>query len=210
MVGFTLLELLVTMTLIGLVVVLISGALRVGIGAWERGTRKVSAIQNVRVALDLMKGQITSAMPVRVEKEGKEIQIFKGDSKHLAFVSSVALTPGPSSGAVYARYAIEENGDGMERLVFLEADWAAVSPLMPAVPETMNGRRSLIQSARSIRFEFLSPLEDINPVWTDRWNEADPLKMPSAVRITITPEGEPLPVDLVVRIPAEATKKKES
>ena len=64
--GFTLLELLISLTIIGLILVIIFGALRIGVRAWEKGERDVESHQRRRVVLGLVKRQFASTYPYRV------------------------------------------------------------------------------------------------------------------------------------------------
>ena len=58
--GFTLLELLISLTIVALIVVIIFGALRIGIRAWEKGEKDVDVRQRQRIVLDLIKRQLAS------------------------------------------------------------------------------------------------------------------------------------------------------
>ena len=58
--GFTLLELLISLTILGVIVVIIFGAFRIGIRAWEKGEKDVESRQRQRIVLDLSKQQLAS------------------------------------------------------------------------------------------------------------------------------------------------------
>ncbi|HOO91604.1 MAG TPA: prepilin-type N-terminal cleavage/methylation domain-containing protein, partial [Syntrophales bacterium] len=87
--GFTLLELLISLTILSLVTVLIFGAFRMGIRAWEKGERNIDGRQRERIVLDLIKRQLSS-IPVDVVKGDKAL-VLKGDGKSLEFVSDIHL-----------------------------------------------------------------------------------------------------------------------
>lgn len=53
-------ELLISLTIISVIVVIISGALRIGVRAWEKGEQDIETRQRYRIVLDLMKRQLTS------------------------------------------------------------------------------------------------------------------------------------------------------
>ena len=60
--GFTLLELILSLTILSVVLLLIFGALRVGTRAWEKGEKDVEIQQRRRAVLDLIQKQIASAL----------------------------------------------------------------------------------------------------------------------------------------------------
>ncbi len=63
--GFTLLELLISMTLLGLVFVLLFGGLRFGMRAWEHGTTTTDAVDSTRLVQDLLRSEIERTCPRR-------------------------------------------------------------------------------------------------------------------------------------------------
>lgn len=61
--GFTLIEMLIALTLLGLVFVLLFGGLRFGMRAWEHGRAASDAAGDVRSAQDILRGAIAQACP---------------------------------------------------------------------------------------------------------------------------------------------------
>lgn len=91
--GFTLLELIVTLTIISFIVVLAFGAFRLGIKAWETGDERVDFLSRIKYLVDVMEKEISSSRPYyfRVNEEGEERTLaFRGEPNLISFISSVA------------------------------------------------------------------------------------------------------------------------
>src|SRR5207245_763424 len=66
--GFTLVELLVALTLFALLATVLSGALRLVGRSWEGGEAKVAQLDEMRQAQTLLRSQIASLFPQRMPK----------------------------------------------------------------------------------------------------------------------------------------------
>ena len=117
--GFTLLELLISLTIMSVIVVIIFGALRIGIRAWEKGEKDLDIRQRQRIVLDLVKRQLASICGGDVWGRDQQLASLKGDNKSLEFVSQIPLAPGNRFGMVYVKYVVKpaKEDDG-ERLTF--------------------------------------------------------------------------------------------
>src|SRR4051812_48659005 len=83
--GFTLLEVLVSLTIMGLITGVAFAGFSVAISSWERGTRRIDELDH-RFALErLMQRQIGLAYPAA----------FRGTDHSLEFASSYSLAFGP-------------------------------------------------------------------------------------------------------------------
>ncbi len=119
--GFTLLELMIALTIVAMIVVIIFGALRIGIRAWEKGERDVDSRQRQRIVLDLIKRQLTSTSVSEVWGMDQQLVSLTGDSKSIDFVSHIPMTPGNRLGLVYVKYAVRREKEGnKEHLTFYE------------------------------------------------------------------------------------------
>ena len=64
--GFTLLELLVAITLLGLLMAALLGGLRLGARVWETGEARLDASARVQIVQDFLRQRITEALPFEV------------------------------------------------------------------------------------------------------------------------------------------------
>ena len=85
--GFTFVELLVAMGLIGLMSLALVGGLRFGTRAWEGGTRQAQEAGQVERAQNLLRRQL--AQPLARPAGNREVSgAFAGDTDHMVFVAS--------------------------------------------------------------------------------------------------------------------------
>ncbi|MDH3594369.1 MAG: prepilin-type N-terminal cleavage/methylation domain-containing protein, partial [Rhodospirillales bacterium] len=66
--GFTLVELLVALTLLGLIFVALFGGLRFGTRTWETGNQRSEAFAEVEVMQSLLRRQLAQAVTLRTPK----------------------------------------------------------------------------------------------------------------------------------------------
>src|SRR6056297_1786767 len=109
--GFTLIEVLISITLIGVIMVLIFGGLRISVNAWETGEKNIDASQHQQVVLDLMRRQLASMRAAVIETSDERKLGFSGGPSSMAYISSYAMAPGNFYGDVYVRYWVEDAGN---------------------------------------------------------------------------------------------------
>jgi prepilin-type N-terminal cleavage/methylation domain-containing protein len=167
--GFTLLEVLVSLTIMGIITSVAFAGLSIGIDTWRRGTRKIDELDRRMVLERLIQRQIAFADA-----------IFKGDRNQLEFSTTYSIANGPGDN-VWVKYVI-----GPDNWMYSEApltQYVSDEPV-PTVKQTFNvtsanGFKYLYEVPGNQRDWFYEPMKD-NPL---------------AVRVDIS--GEVLTVPLV-------------
>lgn len=113
--GFTLLELLISITMLALIVVIMMGAMRMGSRSVASGERKMDAQERFRTVLSLMDAQIQSQVPLSYEEDGKKRYYFSGDGKTLRFSTNYSIWGG-QRGYVIVDYTVKTDNTGKEVL----------------------------------------------------------------------------------------------
>jgi len=93
--GFTLLEVIIAISIVGMLLVIAFGGLRVALSAWRQGDDRADVHQHVRgVAFILARG-LGAAYPYQATRglSPERVVLFKGDERRLEFVTQVALFP---------------------------------------------------------------------------------------------------------------------
>lgn len=104
--GLTLLELLVGLAIMGMMAVIISQALNLGIRAWEKGDSLTGSSEVQAFDWQLISRQIRSIYPAKSEKN----QIFfKADKNEMSFVSAFSLRMADRMGMVRVIYRLERD-----------------------------------------------------------------------------------------------------
>lgn len=186
--GFTLMELLIAVTILALIAVIIGGSLRLGIRAWERGEDEISASQCLRVTFDRMSQRIKSIYPYQVLKDGKKLTAFQGDSETVWFVTT--SLPRTEKNMKWVSYS------------FKDGDLSMGEGLMPDKKylEKISEEGEILDAGISLlKFEYFSAKTN---EWKDSWNMQEHL--PSAMKITT----DKLP-PFIISIPAGEKDEKK-
>jgi general secretion pathway protein J len=163
--GFTLLELLVSLTLLGLVFVLLFGGLRFGTRAWERTASLTDASDSVRLTQSVLRNAIERACPrllTTTDQHSMPPRVdFAGSPQALAMLGPA---PGSAGGQSCARLTFAVRPDGtLKRLVLVMGD--------DSVNATV-----LLRRAQSVDLAYRAA----SGGWQSSWSAA---ALPSLVRI---------------------------
>lgn len=170
--GFTLLELLISITLLTVIIVLMIGAIRIGSRSLAAGEKKIEAQERLRSVISLIDAQIQSQIPLTYREEGKTKYYFQARTKTLRFATNYSIWGG-KRGYVVVDYKIENDSSGKDIL--------NVSEFVPG----MEGQRNVrFLEASSISFEYFwkEPSEEHG-----KWAEAltEDATIPEQVRINL-------------------------
>ena len=208
--GFTLLEVMVTLTILGLILVVISEAFRLGLSAWERGESTREEYQKVRTISQLVCQQIKSSIPykIKTQKAEGDYLAFEGKPHSIKFVSALPIKAREPQGFVYAIYEFQEEGNEGGRLVYYEQRVLNKNFFEEKPDEEMGV--SLCEGISDVRFEYFreeDPEKNRTEGWFDEWNTKEEKELPKALRIKITlknkkSEKEEVPLTLLVSISA--------
>jgi prepilin-type N-terminal cleavage/methylation domain-containing protein len=116
--GLTLIELVVTLTILALAGSLVSGAFVTGLRAWQSGLRSGREELVARIVLERIATQLRAAIPSPAERNGEHAVAFDATEDQLRFVTPAAGGPQP----VQVSYRLETDG-GAPHLVFREYPW---------------------------------------------------------------------------------------
>jgi general secretion pathway protein J len=182
--GFTLLELLVSLSIMGLMATIIFGSLNLGIRSWERGNQMTDSAQEEVFAWHLVSRQIRSAYPFRGEENSL---YFKGEKYELSFISTYSLQLGDQGGLVRVIYRIVEN-HGHDKSQFLVYEEPLLDKKRLEEKVDMNDFIELMETDEAISFSFekqlagLASTEEKASTWQDHW-ETEERGMPERVKI---------------------------
>lgn len=183
--GFTLLEVVLAMSVLALVAMVCYGAFHLGIRAVERGEVAVVSTQRLRVASDIIIRQVKSLVPYPARDKDLEIYpYFLGTATSLSFITANGLQGG---GGLYR--IVYQVMDDPVRLVFTETPYFSPDLLGAEDMEAVGGRSAvLLDGFTSLKFEYL--LNDGADVeWRPLWSGKEEEMLPVAIRVMI--EGLP-------------------
>jgi prepilin-type N-terminal cleavage/methylation domain-containing protein len=185
--GFTLLELLVSMTLLVLIVVITMAAMRIGSRSVAAGEKKMEDQERLRTVLSIIDAQIQSQVPLTYEEEGARKYYFRGDARTLRFSTNYSIWGG-RRGYVIVEYKVEADGSGKDIL--------HVSEQIPGMEGQWNTR--LIDANRiSFDYFYQDPTEEAGK-WLETLSEGTVI--PEKVRIRMGRKTGNVSLVLPVRV----------
>lgn len=168
--GFTLLEVLVVISLLGVLLTLIGAAIAGANRAMAKAERYSSRLDEVRSTQNFLRSAIGQALPLAAGKPGEtRSPIFQGDGQTLSFYAPLPVTLG---GGLYRHQVNLVDGRLQLSLQRLQGE-----TLQPAREPQV-----LLQQVQAVRMSYrgLSP-EGETSEWLDHWPW--PARLPRAVRI---------------------------
>ncbi len=176
--GFTLVEMLVSLVVLGLLAVLIVQGVGTGTRVWRHSRDSVGAVERVEAAQTLLRDRIERLRPVTRFEGNTPVSDLGGDAQSFSFVS----LPLDSERPARARhYTVLRNGDGD-----LVLRWS----LDDGSPEPEETDEVLLKGVDDLEIAYLDSGADGAPAWRADWfHQAAP---PRAVRLRVEfPEGDP-------------------
>ncbi len=174
--GFTFIEVLIALAIVGALLAIAFGGLRVALAAWNRGEDRAEAHQHVRgVALGLVRALEATYPFSGPRSDGGDAEVlFRGEEHRIEFVTEAA----PSSFALpiaFAAVVMEEGDQTRPGLVVRQRALPNWSPFQDA-PVVMTD-----PTIRSVTFAYM----DEGGSWRDSWDAVSEKTLPHAVRITL-------------------------
>jgi general secretion pathway protein J len=180
--GFTLLELLIAIALLGLILVLLFGGLRLGVRSWDAAQQKVDNLNAVRSVEYFLRTELSQIHPHRWKRVLGQPLAFVGEGNKLSFVARLPGRMG-AKGLYAIALELEQSGDN-RRLVWRQL---ALSPEMQDFSALAQEKETVLASfqtgeVESIALSYLGQESDLaEPQWQDRWQNAQ--RLPLLIRI---------------------------
>ena len=180
--GFTLVELLLAITLMSILLALTYSGLRAATRSAERGEQILAVGGEIRSAHQFVRRQLNQMLPLpfAVENSSEETRIvFEGDARHIQYVAPMPGYLG-AGGPQVQLLEFADDGDGLFVLQFSNAllqgfEQARLFDREPVV---------LLKGVDSAAFEFLGRDPDGQLTgWVSSWDQPDVL--PVAVRLNL-------------------------
>jgi general secretion pathway protein J len=194
--GFTLLELLVAITLLSLLSLALLGGLRFGARVWERSDQHNLKGSELRLAEAELRKHIERAWPFfDTSNPLTPHASFEGRADRLAFLTSVPDTP-PYRGYMRIQFALEQQSGTFQLIQHMEPELSE---------DAAARRRVLAEGLTALRFSYFGKEARNKPSsWHDEWEGRTML--PALVRIEALHEGVPGGFQMIVapRVQADA------
>ena len=196
--GFTLLELLVAMTLLGLLLVMLYSGMNTSLRSWDRGEDYAERSNEIRVVHDFIRRQLRQSMTVfRQDPDLGRAVYFEGEPDSIGWVAPMLSYLG-QGGLYFVRIDIAKEQDHEA----LRVTWHPYRPDVEDkddIPEEQIEETILLGLIEGFSLSYFGVEEDSeDPEWFERWEH--PQQRPELVKLSLKLPDRIWP-DLIVAIP---------
>jgi len=184
--GFTLLEIMIVLSLLGVLLTLVGGALLGANRAVLKAQRYTVSLDEMRAAQQFLRTAISEALPLDVTEDDSQVDgFFAGGPQRMQFVATL---PGVLGGGIQ-RFTLQRVGQDLQVAFSQRASHANAQRDEPQV---------LLHDVEALQFSYrgVSPLGQPTD-WLSPWPW--PRRLPTAVRIDASVDG---PVPWVAQVVA--------
>ena len=170
--GFTILELIVSITILSLVALIIGQGFRIGLNAWEKGEAETVETQQLRILSGMLTQQLKSFYLYRtkLDDDVEKSIIFQGEDDSILFVTTLADSS--FGGLKWVRYSFDKGVLYYKEGLLPDKD----------VMDNIEGDEEILASdIEEVLFEYYVNHEDD---WKDSWENED--SVPDAVRVKLS------------------------
>jgi general secretion pathway protein J len=198
--GFTLVEVLIALTLLGIMMTLLMSTFRAGAKSWDAGEKIASVTENQFVVHNFLRSYLENARPVvdDFSDEDESEFSFQGNGDSVVFVAG--LPANQDRGGLW-RFALglEKNGRSNDLVVLVE-------PFFPELDEDaeLSETLTLLSNVKTFKLSYFGKGEvtDQDEDWNDDWEEKT--ELPSLVKIELQLEEQKQWPEIVVATQIEA------
>jgi general secretion pathway protein J len=189
--GFTLLEIVIAVTLVALMAVALWSVFRISLTSWTRGSEFIDAHQRHRSVLDLVNRQMASTFgpiaPIDLQTGGAIYPIFVGKSDSVQFVSLSSLRFMDNPGLTLVSYDVVRGDQGTYTLVEREEQYRGLDPSRESIFDRNDEIVTpIFENLISFSFEYFDSGSNQRPAgWVSEWSGREAGRLPEAISMTM-------------------------
>jgi general secretion pathway protein J len=179
--GFTLIEVLIALTLLSIMVVLLFTTLKICADSWEKGENKINDVNQIAVVYNFFQHHLATAKPLSTSNaEGEKTLSFQGQTQSLQFVSSFPASAGKLGLQLFTIKLLEDDNDQ-----YIDVSLVPFATLSEDEEPAKKEEVTLISHVSTFKLSYFGS-EDIvsEGAWADEWVNKETL--PKLVKINIT------------------------
>lgn len=182
--GFTLIEIVIAITLSAVLFTILFSALRLGQRSQEKGIEREDISQRMRILSDRLSWLIRGAYPYIVRKPEGNVLFFSGTASNLGFVTTsvdaYSEEPEDKEGLKWVRIFRDSDGLKIKENIYLIEDNL----------EDIGGNEYVFDpDVGSIEFKYLDTSnEGKKDTWVSSWSPKEKDYLPSAVKVMVVIE----------------------
>lgn len=176
--GFTLIEIVIALSIVGALLVIMFGGLRVGLGAWRRGEDLAELLEHERNVDQIVDRAVTGSYlynPGTTPASQPGI-LFEGAPDRLAFVTVAPPVP-PSVPIAFTAVTISLETGAAPGLAIRQKALPNLDPFEAVPPAFVD------PAVTALRFRYL---REVGADWEERWDATKEKGLPVAVEVMLT------------------------
>ena len=196
--GFTLLELLVAISIFSLLSVMMYGGLSFGVRAWERVGEADARQSDVQLIQSLLRRAFSQVQPLEVGGPRRRLRLaFEGRRDGVFFVGPIPAYVGPGG---HYLIGLEVEGSGAARALTLR--WEIFREERPDLDFTDAAEREvLLHGVRDLRLRYFGAEDEaLSPQWRAEWINNETLPRLIQAEVEFGPGDRRLWPELVVAL----------
>ena len=172
--GFTLIEMLLALSIGAALLVIMFGGVRTGLAAWARGEARAMALEHDRSLAQVLGRAVAGTYPYRgTLTEGVPAGIiFDGQPDRMTFVTVSPSIPAPVPIA-FTAVSVSRDDQGLAVRQLALPNLASLDRLAPVLVDS---------TVLTVRFRYLGEDPD---AWQDQWDMSKEDRLPRAVEILL-------------------------
>lgn len=199
--GFTLLEVLVAMTIFSLVIAVLYAGYRLAVRSWESGERTQAAVSELRLAGSFIRRHASEAFPLAISESRAWRLWFQGEPERLVFITAMPAYLG-QGGMYEMTLQVDEAGEGAALTVARRLLHPDAESGRPGVDDHA---RPLVEDLESATFDYFGiSAEGGVASWHRSW--VDQQHLPQMVRLRLVSSRAGAWPDMVIRLHSDAVR----
>jgi len=192
--GFTLIEVLLATTLLGIMMLLLTGSLRIGADSWEAGEERMAKASRLFIVESFLRRHIASLVPVSgVNSNGEMEPSFRGTAGSLTYVAP--LPDQLEGGGLYRFDLYLKDQDETKELRVSIVPYQSSPDAQKSQPKPIDDI-AIVEQVKNLQFAYYGPIMENGVLpppggqtgkWVNEWRE---YQLPTLIRIDIEREGE--------------------
>jgi len=201
--GFTLLELLVALVVLGLLVATAYAGLRSAANSWERAETRIQANEDQRAVTRFLRRTFAEITPLAHVEQGAWTVWFEGTNERLVFTSTLPALAAPGGVQEMALAVDRDEASGRRGLVLT---WQPLDPESEPGDFDSPSRTSylLAEGVENLSIDYFGAREEQEDArWHSNW--AAQRRMPTLVRLVVERRQQHWPV-IVARVRSDSIR----
>ena len=178
--GFTLIEVLIALTLLSIMVVLLFTSLKICADSWEKGETKITAVNEIAVVYNFFQHHLATAKPLfNTSATGEKSFSFQGNSQSMQFVSAFPASAGKLGLQLFSVSLLEEDNDQFINV--------ALVPFINLAEDENPSKEevTLIKHVNEFKLSYFGSEDGMTEgSWNEEW--VNKTVLPSLIKINIT------------------------